>query len=268
MRRAVSARIAATTTANTSMVFAVAAVRNPGFEAFEEQLTVLVNSEPVPVRELSDVHGGRLHVLTVAEPSTVELEYTATVEGSAVPEAADEVELIKYVRPSRYCESDHLLPTSYAEFGGLRGTGLLAAVRDWVGRELRYVSGSSRHTDGAVQTLLARRGVCRDYAHLVVSLLRAKDVPARLAAVYAPGLEPMDFHAVAEAYVDGAWHVVDATGLASRHSLLRIATGRDASDTAFLSTVGGSLSLTRLKVTAEIDEPVPDEDPAALVQLG
>ncbi|NKX49734.1 transglutaminase family protein [Arthrobacter deserti] len=268
MRRAVSARIAAKTTANTSMVFAVAAVRNPGFETFEEQPTVLVNSEPARVGEVEDVHGSRLHLLEVAEPSTVELDYSATVTGRAVPEAVDEVDQIKYVRPSRYCESDHLLPTSYAEFGSLEGAGLLAAVRDWVGRELSYVGGSSRSTDGAVQTLLARRGVCRDYSHLVVSLLRAKDVPARLAAVYAPGPTPMDFHAVAEAYVDAAWHVVDATGLATRHSLLRISTGRDASDTAFLSTVGGSLSLQELKVTAEIDEPVPDAGPAALVQLG
>ncbi|MCG2622408.1 transglutaminase family protein [Arthrobacter sp. I2-34] len=268
MRRAVSARISARTTANTSMVFAVAAARNPGFDGFEEKLTVLVDSEPVQVREAEDAHGGRLHLLRVAQPATVELEYSATVTGRATPAAADEVDLIRYVRPSRYCESDRLLPTSYAEFGSLQGAGLLTAVRAWVAQELRYVSGSSRPTDGAVQTLLARRGVCRDYAHLVVSLLRAKDVPARVAAVYAPELVPMDFHAVAEAYVDGAWHVVDATGLASRHGLLRIATGRDASDTAFLSTVGGSLTLTELKVTAEIDEPVPDADPTALIQLG
>jgi transglutaminase-like putative cysteine protease len=118
-----------------------------------------------------------------------------------------------------------------------------------------------------VETLLERRGVCRDFAHLVVSLLRAKDVPARLAAVYAPGLDPMDFHAVAEAYVDGAWHVVDATGMAPRQTLLRIATGRDASDTAFLSTVGGSLSLKELKVTAVADDFRPETDPSAAVQL-
>jgi len=268
MRRTVSARISAKTIANTSMVFAVAAARNPGFDSFDEQLTVRVDSEPVEVREVEDAHGGRLHLLKVAAPSMVELEYSATVAGKAVPGEVSDVDLVRYVRPSRYCESDQLLPTSYAEFGSLQGAELLTAVRGWVAQELSYVGGSSRPTDGAVHTLLARRGVCRDYAHLVVSLLRAKDVPARLAAVYAPELAPMDFHAVAEAYVDGAWYMVDATGLASRHGLLRIATGRDASDTAFLSTVGGSLTLTGLKVAAEIDEPVPDPDPTALVQLG
>jgi transglutaminase-like putative cysteine protease len=110
--------------------------------------------------------------------------------------------------------------------------------------------------------------VCRDYAHLAIALLRAKDVPARLTAVYAPGLRPMDFHAVAEAYVDGAWHVIDPTGLASRGGMLRITAGRDSSDTAFLSTVGGSLVLRRLSVVAECDEALPDDDPEKLVILG
>lgn len=267
MKRAASARLVARTTANTSLVFAIAAARNAGYSAFEETFTVTVDGEPVELEELADNHSGRLHTLRVKEPSTVEVDYSVTVEGLAGPEPTDRTELIRYVRPSRYCESDKLLPTSYAEFGSLGGMELLNAVRTWVGRELRYMSGSSRPTDGAVETLLERRGVCRDFAHLVVSLLRAKDVPARLAAVYAPGLDPMDFHAVAEAYVDGAWHVVDATGMAPRQTLLRIATGRDASDTAFLSTVGGSLSLKELKVTAVADDFRPETDPAAAVQL-
>jgi len=76
----------------------------------------------------------------------------------------------------------------------------------------------------------------------------------------------MDFHAVAEAWVDGAWHVVDATGLAPRESLLRIATGRDASDTAFLSTVGGSLQLGTLEVTAVVDS-LPIDQPGVLIRL-
>ena len=80
---------------------------------------------------------------------------------------------------------------------------LLEKVSSWVGTRLDYVPGSSDPIDGAVDTLLAGAGVCRDYAHLVVALLRAVNVPARLVAVYAPGCQPMDFHAVAEAYVDG-----------------------------------------------------------------
>ncbi|WP_415854322.1 transglutaminase-like domain-containing protein [Sinomonas sp. G460-2] len=268
MLRTVGARLSFTTVARTKVAMAVAAARNPGYSSFDERLTVTAGGEPVPWRELTDGHGGRFHVLEFAEPSDVEVEYSATVDGRAIPDTVDEMELIRYVRPSRYAESDRLLPTSYGQFGRLGGSELVLAVRKWVHEQLSYVGGSSRGTDGAVETLLHRRGVCRDYAHLAIALLRAKDVPARLTAVYAPGLRPMDFHAVAEAFVDGAWHVIDPTGLASRAGMLRITAGRDSSDTAFLSTVGGSLVLRRLSVSAESDEELPDDEPGKLSIIG
>jgi transglutaminase-like putative cysteine protease len=109
--------------------------------------------------------------------------------------------------------------------------------------------------------------VCRDFAHLTIAFLRACDVPARLASVYAPGLSPMDFHAVAEAWVDGAWWAVDATRLAPRQSMLRIATGRDAADIAFLTNTWSDLRLTKLEVLAVVDE-LPQDDGTQLVQLG
>jgi transglutaminase-like putative cysteine protease len=99
-----------------------------------------------------------------------------------------------------------------------------------------------------------------------VALLRALGVPARLVAVYAPGLDPMDFHAVAEAWVDDAWHVVDATTLAPRSTLLRIATGRDAADTAFLTVTRGGAALASMEVTATADA-LPDDDLDRLVAL-
>lgn len=155
-----------------------------------------------------------------------------------------------------------------AELGHLvtaaeRATGAAA----WVGSRLAYVAGSSGPTDGAVETLLAGAGVCRDFAHLVVGLLRALDVPARLVSVYAPGLQPMDFHAVAEALVDGRWCVVDATLLAPRRSLVRIATGRDAADTAFLTTSGGEVRFEAVYVSAVVDGDLPADDPTELVSL-
>ena len=128
------------------------------------------------------------------------------------------------------------------------------------------VTGSSRPTDGAINTLLARQGVCRDFAHLVIALLRSLNVPARLAAVFAPGLSPMEYHAVCEAYVDGSWSVVDATHLAPRQSLLRVSTGRDAADTAFLTNLGGRVQLTGLEVTATVDE-LPVDDGRQRLQL-
>jgi transglutaminase-like putative cysteine protease len=144
---------------------------------------------------------------------------------------------------------------------------LLDAVSSWVGQRVAYVTGSSRPTDGAVSTLLSRQGVCRDFAHLVIALLRGCDVPARLVSVYAPGLQPMDFHAVTEALVDGRWLVADATCLAPRSTLLRIATGRDATDTAFLTTTGTSVELLALEVWATTDGELPDDDLTQPAQL-
>lgn len=267
MERTVSAHLEFKTVAGTKVALAVAVARNPGYESLEESLRVTSGGADVTVQELEDTHGGRFHYMEFADPSVVTVDYSAAVTGRGLPEKAGLMELIRYVRPSRYAESDRLLPTSYAEFGGLQGEELLHGVRDWVSRELRYISGSSRGTDGAVETLLHRRGVCRDFAHLAIALLRSKDIPARLAAVYAPGLSPMDFHAVAEAFVNGAWHVIDPTGLAPREAMLRITAGRDSSDTAFLSTVGGSLSLVSMKVHASVTGELPVEDPAKLVTL-
>lgn len=267
MERTVAAHLVFKTVAETKVALAIAVARNPGYTSFDETLSVTTGGEQVTVRELSDHHGGRFHYMEFAEPTEVTVDYAATVAGFAEPEGTSLMELIRYVRPSRYAESDRLLPTSYAEFGGLQGEELLSAVRKWVNGELRYVSGSSRGTDGAVETLLNRRGVCRDYAHLAISLLRAKNVPARLAAVYAPGLSPMDFHAVAEAHINGAWHIIDPTGLAPRDSMLRITAGRDSSDTAFLSTVGGSLSLKEMKVVATVNGELPAEDPDKLAVI-
>ena len=104
------------------------------------------------------------------------------------------------------------------------------------------------------------------YRQAICTLLRARDVPARLAAVYAPGLDPMDFHAVVEAWVEGAWRLVDATRLAPRRSMLRIATGRDAADTAFLTLLGGVATFGGMTVTATAagDLPAPDDTPFPL----
>ena len=173
---------------------------------------------------------------------------------------------LSFLTPSRYCDSDKLMPVATAEFAGLFGKDLLDAVSSWVGSRLSYVAGSSKPIDGAVDTYLSRQGVCRDFAHLVVALLRASGVPARVVSVYAPGLQPMDFHAVAEARLAEGWCVVDATTLAPRPTLLRIATGRDAADTAFLSTLTGSLTLHSVEVGATVDE-LPGDDLTRLTAL-
>lgn len=236
-----------------------------------EELVLTLDGAPLPApREIDGGYGGRVHVLEECAPGALVVDYAASVEGTypvPAPPGSEEHDRIVLMRPSRYCPSDKLLSTASREFDGIEDTGeKIDAVRDWVNDRLLYIAGSSKPTDDAVDTLLLGEGVCRDYAHLVVSLLRAQDVPARLVAVYAPGLSPMDFHAVVEAWTGSEWRVVDATGLAPRRSMLRISTGRDASDTAFLTTHHGGVDLTSMMITAVVDE-LPTENPAEAVAL-
>ena len=237
-------------------------------QLLSESLVVEVDGHAVPVTEVLVADGGRLHVCT-APVGRLRLSYAAEVQGTSQTDAhaVDPVDDIVYRRPSRYAESDELGPTAWAEFSRLEGKELLDAVSSWVGTQLYYVSGASRVTDGATQTLLQRQGVCRDFAHLVIALLRARNVPARLVSVYAPGLSPMDFHAVVEAAVDGHWRVVDATSMAPRQSLVRIATGRDASDTAFLTVQSGRADLLSMGVNATVAPLLPLDDLTRLVSL-
>src|ERR1700727_1056757 len=231
------------------------------------ELAITHNGEPQSVTELNLPGPSRAHILR-ASPGRVVVTYQATVEGRAAPPEVTEADRLSYLRASRYAASDRLSAVAPAEVGCVtKAQDLLAAVSSWVGTRLSYVPGSSGPTDGAVETLLSRQGVCRDYAHLVIALLRALDVPARMAAVYAPGLDPMDFHAVAEALVDGDWRVVDATLLAPRAGLVRIATGRDAADTAFMSTYGGAVELLGIEVTATTDGVLPGDDVHDLVSI-
>ena len=262
--RSVSCQVELDVREEAELVWAVAVANGPTLAS--EELSVTVDGERVDLDEVSVDDGGRLHVCT-APPGRLRLAYAAEVTGTAEPAKVDPVDDIVYRRPSRYAESDELGPTAWSEFSRLEGKDLLDAVSSWVGTQLYYVSGSSRHTDGATQTLLARQGVCRDFAHLVIAMLRARNVPARLVAVYAPGLRPMDFHAVVEAAIDGRWRVVDATTLAPRQTLVRIATGRDASDTAFLTVQSGRADLRTMSVNATATPELPQDDLTSLVSL-
>ena len=153
------------------------------------------------------------------------------------------------------------------QFRGLQGFELIAAVSEFVATSTTYTPGLSQGTDSAVTTLMTGQGVCRDYAHVVIALLRAMDMPARYAACYAPGLRPMDFHAVAEAAVDGRWQVVDATRMVPRAGLVRIAAGRDAADTAFLTVLSGRVTFGPVEVTCYAHDGLLPEDPSQPVHL-
>ncbi|MGR6328635.1 transglutaminase-like domain-containing protein [Sphingomonas sp. XXL09] len=157
-------------------------------------------------------------------------------------------ELVPYLLPSRYCQAEKFEGFVRGEFPVLAGGALAAALVDWVGGALTYRAGSSQGTTTALDTFASRNGVCRDYAHLLVALARAGEIPARCVAAYAPGVDPPDFHAVAELWLGGAWRLVDATGMATPESIARVCVGRDATDIAFL-TIFGEAFLQRQSVT-------------------
>jgi len=211
---------------------------------------------------------GRQHYLRAPE-GRLTVTYAAEVAVTRpVPPDVTELDRIVAMRPSRYCPSDRMAGFAGTMFGGLPDpTSTVRAIRDWVHDHLSYEPGSSGPSTDAADTLLDGRGVCRDYAHLVTTLCRALNVPARVAAVYAPGLSPMDFHLVAETALDGRWWVWDATGLAPRQSLIRIATGRDAADTALATTLSGWLTMPELFITAVAGGDLPFDDHTGLVEL-
>lgn len=147
-------------------------------------------------------------------------------------------EAVPYLMPSRYCPSHQFQDFVEATFGAFAGGAKIAAMRDWIAANLSYVPGSSDSDTTAADTFHAGEGICRDYAHLLITLARAADIPARIASVYAPGVTPPDFHAVAEVFLGGAWHLVDATGMAKPDEIAIIGIGRDSGDVPFLTAFG------------------------------
>jgi len=158
---------------------------------------------------------------------------------------------LAYLNPSRYCESDKLFRFAGEEFGHLLpGYSRVTAICNWTFEHLTYTPGSTGPTTTACDVLLQRTGVCRDYAHVAISLCRAMGVPARYVSGYAVNLQPPDFHGFFEAYLDGRWYLFDATRLAPVGGFVRIGTGRDAADVAF-ATIRGDAQSTALEVWAE-----------------
>lgn len=168
-----------------------------------------------------------------------ELDPLATVPPHKLPG-----ETVQYLMDSRYCPASRLQQFVGAEFSGLCGGAMVIAMRDWIAQHYRYEPGSSDSNTTAVDSFVERRGVCRDYAHTLIAMARAAAVPARFVSGYAPDVTPQDFHAIAEVFLadpsgaGGAWHLVDATGMAQASEIAKVAVGRDAADCSFLTCYG------------------------------
>jgi len=180
--------------------------------------------------------------------SRVTAHYTAVVDIERAPVVlaglrADDLKVlpslvVPYLFPSRYCEADRFETAVHREFGSVEGGDKVQAMADWIRNHLDYVPGSSDVNTTAADTYVAHRGVCRDFAHLLIAMARAAGIPARMVGAYAWRLEPQDFHAIVEVWLEGRWHLVDATGLAPMEGIVRIGVGRDATDISFLTVFG------------------------------
>lgn len=209
-----------------------------------QRLTSKTYTDPV-------THTRFLRLKAFAGPLTV--RYDATVEldhHTAQPSQLDEVAVanlpgavLPYIYPSRYCQSDRLYRLAAKEFGQLRqGYGRVQAIRDWVMNHVSFLSNSSNGNTSAVDTLVEEVGVCRDFAHLMIALCRAVNIPARFVTGIDygadPALGPTDFHAYVEVYLGDRWYIFDPSGVAIPMGFVRFSTGRDAADSAFATIFG------------------------------
>jgi transglutaminase-like putative cysteine protease len=224
----------------------------------------LVLTQDVVARTHTDPLTGNRYLRLHAGPGPLALSYSVTVDlmhRRSDPARLEEVaidrlpaEVLGYLYPSRYCQSDRLLTLAANTFGTLEpGYGRVQAIRDWVNGHVKFTSQSSNSNTSAVDTLVDQVGVCRDFAHLMIALCRAMNIPARYATGtdYGadPALGPPDFQAYVEVYLEGGWYIFDPSGTAIPMGFVRFGTGRDAADVAF-ATIFGSVRSHRPAVQA------------------
>jgi transglutaminase-like putative cysteine protease len=210
-----------------------------------------------------------------ADPGPLRLSYEAVVriehhmaepdELSEVPVCCLPLDVMPYVYPSRYCQSDRLLKLAFNEFGHMaQGHARVVAIQRWVQEHVRFTSNVSNSTTSAVDTLIEQEGVCRDFTHLMIALCRALNIPARMATGTDYGSDPIlgppDFHAYAEVYLGDRWYLFDAAGIAIPMGFVRLGTGRDAAEVAF-ATLFGDVKASRPIVRIRALEGMGAESP-------
>jgi transglutaminase-like putative cysteine protease len=212
----------------------------------------------VPVEEFVDVYGnlcqrlvmppGEFHVLVqyrVKVPDFVRVDLHVPL----LPVELLPAEVMHFLLPSRYCQSDLLQDLALSVVGNtLPGYQQVSLIHDWIHRELNYVPDSSDTSTSALDTAQTKRGVCRDFAHLGIALCRARNIPARMVVGFLYKLEPMDLHAWFEAFIGDRWHTFDATQPLTQGHRIVVAYGRDAADVA-LATLFGNFLMTHMSVS-------------------
>jgi transglutaminase-like putative cysteine protease len=246
-RVAVTASIPLLSGEPAQIALRVAVARDPSVEVEDEAL--LVDGKPLTgAPELDGSSIAWAH--TNGAPTMI--TYEATVVLRERPAAVTLVpgEVLHWTAPSRYCPSDLMMGFARSVFGPVEGAAAIEQVTGWVTDHLSYEFGMSVGTTTAAETLLTASGVCRDFTHLSVCLLRGLNVPARYVAAYAPGLWPQDFHALVEAHDGERWRLVDATGLSDPTHAVRIATGADGADSPFLTVLSGNAPVGQMAASA------------------
>lgn len=252
-------------------LFNIEAAFHEGQEVVEERLTI---TPSMKVRHFCNQRSGNRFIRLDAPKGILSVNYHARVQlhPAPVPLHLDESlvtalpdEVLHDLMPSRYCESDSMRRIAQQLFGHLpQGMGRVRAVESWIHESIEYQPGFTQSTTTAQDVFVQRVGVCRDFAHLGITLCRALNIPARLVVGYVHFAEPpQDFHAVFEAWLDGRWVLFDATRSAPIDRLVRIGTGRDAKDVAF-ATIFGDVKMLRKDITVEEgDMPSADDSEAA-----
>jgi transglutaminase-like putative cysteine protease len=239
----------------------IGAAFHAGQEVVEERLTI---TPSMKVRHFSDERSGNRFIRLDAPKGVLSVNYHARVQlqPALQPLHLDETpvsalpdDVLHYLMPSRYCESDSLRCVAQQLFGHMPpGMGRVHAVESWIHESVTYQPGVTQPTTTAQDVFVQRVGVCRDFAHLGIALCRALNIPARLVVGYVNFAEPpQDFHAVFEAWLDGRWLLFDATRMAPIDRLVRIGTGRDAKDVAF-ATIFGDVKMLRKDITVDESE--------------
>ncbi len=208
----------------------------------------------------------RFDAFVEVSPDVDEFDPTAGVVPSS--ELPDDV--LAFTLPSRFCPSDEMGSVARNLFSSYSpGYGQVQAVCDWVHDNLTFGYGSSGPTTTAANVYDARRGVCRDFAHLAITFCRALNVPTRYAFGYLPDIgvpppgDPMDFCAWMEVYLGGRWFTFDPRNNRPRAGRVLIGRGRDALDVAMVTSFG----LADLNSMVVWAEEAPEDEAALPVRL-